>query len=171
MVLMLPGKELENDPGDNACFACGPRHAFGMHLRFFDDGEAVRAELPQRAEFSGWRGSWHMGLVSLALMDLVGWTVWERLGPSRPAGSFEVTMLGPMAIGLETVLEAHAQVEGDEVHVTAEAVQQGQPRMRLTATARRASPAEAAQVLQVPNLPRSLRPAWEERAAQEATAR
>ena len=171
MMAMVPGKEIDNDPGDNACFACGPRHPFGMHLRFFDDGEVVRAELPDRPDLVGWRGTWHMGLVTTALMDLVGWTLWERLGPCKPEGSFEVAMLAPLPMGPRVVLAARAHVERDAAEVTAEALVDGQPAMRLTSRARRATPEEAAKVLQLPNLPRSLRPAWERVAAEPAVAR
>lgn len=55
---------------DGNCFACGPDNPIGMHLHFERDGDGdgvvARAELS--AQYQGWRGIAHGGIV-MALLD------------------------------------------------------------------------------------------------------
>jgi uncharacterized protein (TIGR00369 family) len=53
---------------DGNCFACGPSNPIGMHLHFDRDGEGVHALAVLDANFQGWRGIAHGGIV-MALLD------------------------------------------------------------------------------------------------------
>ncbi len=54
---------------DGNCFACGPSNPIGMHLHFDRDPvEGVRARATLDANFQGWRGIAHGGVV-MALLD------------------------------------------------------------------------------------------------------
>ncbi len=56
---------------DGNCFACGPDNAAGMHLQFeraADGEEGVRADVTLAAQYQGWRGVAHGGIV-MALLD------------------------------------------------------------------------------------------------------
>ncbi len=56
---------------DGNCFACGPDNAAGMHLQFeraADGEEGVRADVTLPAQYQGWRGIAHGGIV-MALLD------------------------------------------------------------------------------------------------------
>ena len=54
---------------DGNCFACGPENPIGMHLHFERaPDEGVRATATLTANFQGWRGIAHGGIV-MALID------------------------------------------------------------------------------------------------------
>lgn len=55
---------------DGNCFACGPTNPIGMHIHFDRnaDADGVRARVTLAAEYQGWRGIAHGGIV-MALLD------------------------------------------------------------------------------------------------------
>jgi uncharacterized protein (TIGR00369 family) len=55
---------------DGNCFACGPTNPIGMHLHFerAADSEGVVARATLAAQYQGWRGIAHGGIV-MALLD------------------------------------------------------------------------------------------------------
>jgi acyl-coenzyme A thioesterase PaaI-like protein len=54
---------------DGNCFACGPHNPIGMHLEFFrTEGHDARADVTLAAQYQGWRGIAHGGIV-MALLD------------------------------------------------------------------------------------------------------
>lgn len=54
---------------DGNCFACGPANPIGLHLHFErDEVEGVRCDAILAAQFQGWRGIAHGGIV-MALLD------------------------------------------------------------------------------------------------------
>jgi uncharacterized protein (TIGR00369 family) len=55
---------------DGNCFACGPTNPIGMHVHFdrAPDRHGVLARLTLAAEYQGWRGIAHGGIV-MALLD------------------------------------------------------------------------------------------------------
>lgn len=86
--------ELEN-PEENPCFGCGPRHARGLHLRFdserAEDGvlEVATRFTPQSDEI-GWPTLFHHGLHFTVLYETSYWTaltlggrLWVSAGPIR----------------------------------------------------------------------------------------
>lgn len=83
---------LENPP-ENPCFGCGPRHPRGLRLAFEetvgDDGErVVRTTFTPKADEIGWPTLFHHGLHFMALYETSYWTaltlggkVWVSYGP------------------------------------------------------------------------------------------
>lgn len=55
---------------DGNCFACGPENPIGMHLHFERDpeGDGVLCRCTLSANYQGWRGIAHGGIV-MALLD------------------------------------------------------------------------------------------------------
>jgi acyl-coenzyme A thioesterase PaaI-like protein len=53
---------------DGNCFACGPDNPVGLHLHFDRDGDGVAAAVRLAANYQGWRGIAHGGIV-MALLD------------------------------------------------------------------------------------------------------
>jgi uncharacterized protein (TIGR00369 family) len=55
---------------DGNCFACGPANPIGLHVHFDPaaDAEGVYARLELAAQYQGWRGIAHGGIV-MALLD------------------------------------------------------------------------------------------------------
>jgi acyl-coenzyme A thioesterase PaaI-like protein len=57
------------------CFGCGRANAIGLQLdRFESDGEVVSASFVPRAEYRGFDGILHGGIVAAALDEVLGWT-------------------------------------------------------------------------------------------------
>lgn len=75
----LPGRELP-DAADNASLASGPRHPWGLRMRFFDDGQRVRARLLLDDAWCGAQGSLLDGVAFVALDEAAAWCARERLG-------------------------------------------------------------------------------------------
>ena len=161
-----PGHELANDPGENPCFGCGPDNIDGLRLRFFDDGEVVRAPIVLDERHQSWPGFANMGILFTGMLEAGGWAVWERLGPSRIASPFTVEQLGIPALG-PTMIEARVDDERPQARVDVTALQGAKTVARGSWAARVGTPEEAAQMLALPQLPRSLRPGFQERAAQK----
>jgi uncharacterized protein (TIGR00369 family) len=55
---------------DGNCFACGPANPIGMHVHFdrASEGDGVYARAELAAQYQGWRGIAHGGIV-MALLD------------------------------------------------------------------------------------------------------
>ncbi len=69
---------LEN-PTENPCFGCGPKHARGLHLSFErrtapDGVEEVLCEYVPKEDEIGWPGLMHIGLLFLVMMETSYWT-------------------------------------------------------------------------------------------------
>jgi hypothetical protein len=69
---------LENPP-ENPCFGCGPRHPRGLHLQFeritAPDGHAeLRTLFTPREDEVGWPGIFHTGLHFTVLYEVSYWT-------------------------------------------------------------------------------------------------
>jgi hypothetical protein len=160
----LPGTELDNDPEGNPCFGCGPRNPSGLRLRFFDDGEVVRAELAPRPEWAGWPEMWNLGLVIAGAIETCGWAAWERLGPNRPLGTGALEFFGPVRLSKPLLFEARPTDEGGRSGVECRVLQDNgcvvKVKIQLAALTR----AEAEKALQGMAIPRSLRPGFEARA-------
>ena len=161
------GREIENDPGGNPCFGCGPDNPHGLHLRFFDDGEVVRAPLRLDERFAGWPGYSHMGIIFVAMTDTGGWAVWERLGPSRIDSDFVFRPRMPPKLGA-LIIEARVAVDRAKAFVDVRALANDIEVSRVSWHARAGTPEEAKQMLQFPGLPRSLKAGFEARAAERS---
>lgn len=84
--------ELEN-PLENPCFGCGPRHPRGLRLRFEEvraaDGEPeVQTQFTPHADEIGWPTLFHHGLHFMVLYEASYWTaltlghqLWVSHGP------------------------------------------------------------------------------------------
>ncbi|NNN17876.1 MAG: hypothetical protein HKL79_05905 [Thermoplasmata archaeon] len=85
--------ELEN-PLENPCFGCGPRHARGLRLKFeettsSDGTPEVRTRFTPQPDEIGWPTLFHHGLHFMVLYEASYWTaltlgrkLWISQGPS-----------------------------------------------------------------------------------------
>jgi hypothetical protein len=161
----LPGREIENDPAENPCFGCGPDNVDGLRLRFFDDGEVVRSTLKLDHRHASWPGTANMGVVFTALMETGGWAVWERMGPSRLHSPF-VFQQHAIATLAPVTIEARIDDANGVAKIDVSALQGGKEVAHGSWSARRSSAEEAKRLLAFPGLPRSLKPGFEDRAAE-----
>ena len=65
-----PNLPLNDETDYGLCFACGPRNASGLQLRFERDGDRVITAFQGRVEHQGFPGHLHGGVIS-ALLDEV----------------------------------------------------------------------------------------------------
>jgi hypothetical protein len=87
---------LENPP-ENPCFGCGPRHPRGLRLAFEDvvaeDGvRELRTSFEPAADQIGWPGIFHTGLHFAVLYEVSYWTALTlggRLMVSTGPGTYE----------------------------------------------------------------------------------
>lgn len=122
-----------NDETDyGLCFACGPRNASGLRLRFEQDGDGVRTAFRGRPEHQGFPGQVH-GAVITALLDEVmsrvslledRWTMTARIQVRfrRPVPlDQEVTAIGRKTRTRGGLWEARGSVRLPDGDVAAEA--------------------------------------------------
>ncbi len=57
------------------CFGCGEANPLGLHLDHFrQDGDTVTAPFVPRAEYAGFAGTLHGGIVATALDEISAWS-------------------------------------------------------------------------------------------------
>lgn len=111
--------ELEN-PVDNPCFGCGPRHPRGLHLRFEQvvapDGVAeIRAPFTPQSDEIGWPTVFHHGLHFSVLYEVSYWTaltLGERLWVSDGPISYTARRLP--RVGVAHVAQARIVSHGPD---------------------------------------------------------
>jgi acyl-coenzyme A thioesterase PaaI-like protein len=59
----------------HACFACGTLNAHGLHLVLHVAGDTCWTELTLGADFQGWEGIAHGGIVATILDEVMGWAL------------------------------------------------------------------------------------------------
>lgn len=70
---------LENPP-ENPCFGCGPRHARGLHLNFERERNEVLSTYTAAPDEIGWPGIMHTGLHFTVLFETCYWAALELTG-------------------------------------------------------------------------------------------
>ena len=123
-----------NDETDyGMCFACGPRNASGLHLRFERDGDWVRTAFRGRPEHQGFPGQVHGGVITALLDEVMSrvsmledrWTMTARIQVRfrRPVPlDQEVTAIGKKSRTRRGLWEATGSVRLPDGDVAAEAV-------------------------------------------------
>ncbi len=108
---------LENPP-ENPCFGCGPRHPRGLHLTFErrtaeGDVDEVVCEYVPKADEIGWPGLMHIGLLFLVMMETSYWA-------ALTLGGRVMTVAGPVTYDMTRLprvgrtFRARARIEESE---------------------------------------------------------
>ena len=138
--------ELEN-PEENGCFGCGPRHPRGLRLRFergegADGTPEVRTHFTPKEDETGWPTLFHHGLHFTVLYETSYWAaltlaekLWVSTGPIR----YVADRLP--RVGTEHVARARlVTAEPELLTIRAEtSTREGKPVGSLDSTWRRAS--------------------------------
>jgi acyl-coenzyme A thioesterase PaaI-like protein len=66
----LPDRDELVFPESGLCFGCSPLNAAGLRLRFFRDGDGVRAETTMAPEYQGAPGVVHGGMQAVLLDEI-----------------------------------------------------------------------------------------------------
>lgn len=78
------------------CFGCGRANAIGLHLDgFARDGSVIRASFLPRAEYRGFHGILHGGIVAAALDEVMGWTAILLEGTMAVTAKLELRYRNP----------------------------------------------------------------------------
>ena len=151
------GPELENDPEDNPCWACGPKNPLGLRMRFFDDGDRVRSALTLDDRYSGYSGSVLQGVLYSAMDDSIFWCAYARFGiMGTNVGDPMITYPGAIRTRAEFVVESWRDAEDPSLYHAA-CMQEGQTRAAMRWHMRPWSPDELAAALANSHIPRSIR--------------
>jgi acyl-coenzyme A thioesterase PaaI-like protein len=71
--IRISGRRVELTP--HSCFACGELNAHGLQLALHSDGERCWTELRLRADYEGWHGIAHGGIVCTILDEVMAWAL------------------------------------------------------------------------------------------------
>ena len=85
---------------DGNCFACGPENPIGMHLHFERaPGEGVISRATLGAQFQGWRGIAHGGIVMMLLDEAMAHAC-RFAGDKAVTASADVRFRAPVPLGV-----------------------------------------------------------------------
>lgn len=147
---------LDNDP-DNPCIGCGPANPIGLKLSFAWDGQGATAPFTVAPEHVGWPGSCHTGVLYIALVETVNWTLWgklEQAGLPRSTSALETHRRVPVG---ETLTLQGRLVDPDGITVRAQALdEEGEVVAGLERTYELVTEEEARQRLGYDELPEVL---------------
>lgn len=68
----------KNHPQYN-CFGCCPDNPFGLHMEFYEDGDYIVSTWQPEANYQGWIGTMHGGILSTLIDEVCGWVVTRKL--------------------------------------------------------------------------------------------
>lgn len=78
------------------CFGCSPDNAFGLQLRFVDEGEYLTASWTPKAQFQGYRNMLHGGIQSTLIDEIASWYVYAKLNTAGVTSRLEVRYKKPV---------------------------------------------------------------------------
>jgi len=96
---------------DNMCFACGPTNPFGLKLTFRQEGEAYAATFIAPAEYQGYQGVLHGGIVATLLDEIMARYVWVRIEAPAATARLEVRYRRPAPVG--EAIEVRGWITGE----------------------------------------------------------
>lgn len=115
------------------CFACGQKNPIGLKLEFYEDGDGLSARFTPRAEYQGYTGITHGGIVSTLLDEAMAKLVYEK-GYMALTAELKVRFRKPAVVGEEHIvtgwidrvahrmIDCHAELRNSKGEVVAEAV-------------------------------------------------
>lgn len=146
-------RPLENDP-ENPCIGCGPGNPIGLRLAFAWDGEGVVAAFVVGPNHQGWPGSCHTGVLYIALVETLNWTLWGALGRAGlPRETSALATRRRVAVGEALTLRGRVLSLDGAPRVRAEALARGEVVASLERAYDLPDAAEAARRLGFERLP------------------
>jgi acyl-coenzyme A thioesterase PaaI-like protein len=99
---------------NDGCFACGARNPAGLHMEFYEDGDAVVCTWEPRPEFAGYGGILHGGIQATLMDEIAAWSVFVKLDTGGVTQRMEVNYRKPLqtAKGPITVRAGLPQSDG-----------------------------------------------------------
>lgn len=88
-------------PYYEACFICGQANPHGLKLRFWREGDGVRATFRPTAPHSGFKDLVHGGIAASLLDEAMEWAIAVREGRFGPLAALSVRYRAPMTLDRE----------------------------------------------------------------------
>jgi acyl-coenzyme A thioesterase PaaI-like protein len=99
------------------CFACGEENPIGLHLRFAEDGDGIRAEFTPGRQYEGYEGVLHGGIVATALDEAMAMLL-HRRGREGLTGRLEIRFRREAPVGQRLVVSARISEERATFYTT-----------------------------------------------------
>lgn len=129
---MAPPMALLENPDENPCFGCGPKHARGLHLNFERDGDVVIARHTAKPDEIGWPGIMHTGLHFTVLFETCYWAALELTGKVHVAdGDIGYVHQRLPRVGVPFVARARIVASEPLTLLAESATEEGKPLGRL----------------------------------------
>ncbi len=93
--------------GYATCFVCGQENDKGLQLKFYQDGDSVRAHFHAEPWHEGWPGITHGGVASSILDEATAYVTFF-MGTVALTAQLQVEFRDPIRIGEHVDVQAHA---------------------------------------------------------------
>jgi uncharacterized protein (TIGR00369 family) len=90
-------------PHTHSCFVCGESNPLGLRLRFETDGRIVQTRFTPRAEYVGFKGVVHGGIISTLLDEIMVWACAVQTKRFAYCAELTVRFVTPLRPGEEIV--------------------------------------------------------------------
>lgn len=90
------------------CFVCGQGNPAGLGVRFFIEGDKVKAEFVPQEAHMGYRGIVHGGIISALLDEIMGWPLSLENGRVCISVEIRVRFKRPLPLGQRYIVSGEA---------------------------------------------------------------
>jgi len=107
-------------PNSKTCFVCGEENLAGLRLRFYVEGDAVKAVFSPMPHHCGFANVVHGGIVAALLDETMGWAANRAMTRMTMTGELTVRYMKPVPGDRESIASAEIVKLGKRmVYVTA----------------------------------------------------
>jgi acyl-coenzyme A thioesterase PaaI-like protein len=100
------------------CFVCGDRNEHGLQAKFYLDGDRAVSRLTTRADFEGYRGIYHGGIISSMLDEVMIKAILAR-DIFAVTAELTVRFQKPVGIGIELTFTGAITEQKGRIFLTA----------------------------------------------------
>jgi len=98
------------------CFACGELNPMGLHLKFSQEGERLRASCRPGVHHQGYEGIVHGGIIGTILDDVMSNLVARLTGETTVTAELKVRLRRPAKVEQALVAEAEMVEHRDRLY-------------------------------------------------------
>lgn len=92
------------------CFGCCPSNPFGMHMRFYEEGDDVVSIWQPKQQYQSWVNTLHGGVQAVLLDEVCGWVVFHKLQTAGVTAKMDIHYRKPVST-LLPYIELRARVK------------------------------------------------------------
>ncbi len=115
-------------PYSRSCFVCGEENPYGFRLKFYQEGDAVVADVVIPEHMCGYVGYAHGGVVATLLDEAMSWasSVFAQKKTLYVTGELKVKLRKPVPLGVPLVLKGSISGEKHGVVLTRSHLMKGE---------------------------------------------